>query len=76
MMARPPASETSIRQRLVDARHHFLGLIKGEELLVYCRRCKRFLSVMTSVVSDRLRGRSHEPQPRTDSSGHELHHGV
>ena len=33
--------------RLMDARHHFLGLLKkGGEVLVYCRKCQRFFSVI------------------------------
>jgi hypothetical protein len=36
---------TALAERLVDARRHFLGLLKGGELLIYCRRCKKFLTV-------------------------------
>ena len=48
-MARiPQGSEEPETLRLVDARHHFLGLLKGGEVLLYCRQCKRFLQVLVA----------------------------
>ena len=35
--------------RLVDAHQHFLGLLEGGEIFVYCRRCKKFLLVVLEL---------------------------
>ena len=32
-------------RRLVDPRQHFLGLVKGGALFVYCRQCQQFVRI-------------------------------
>lgn len=45
MARREESHEAHGVSRLVDACQHFLGLMKGGELFIYCHRCKRFLLV-------------------------------
>lgn len=65
MARRPQLDHAHGVSRLVDACQHFLGLVKGSELFIYCRRCKRFLLVKHA-----------HPESQAALPTGETHHGV